>query len=270
MNVLGYRCPLCQLPLKANPHGLACDNKHQFDRAKEGYFNLLPVQHKHSKVPGDSVEMVNARRNFLAQGHYQPLQQALIEQLSLVTAKAQILDLGCGEGYYTNAVSNQLNDSQVWGLDIAKAAIRYAAKRSQKANFSVASSAKLPFADNFADIIYKVFAPINLDELKRVLKPEGTFISVVPGPKHLLELKQLIYSDPKYHKPEALPNGFELIRQQQLSQQITLTKPQHIADLATMTPFTWKLKEEKKQQLINGGTFKISLDFTINIYQTGS
>lgn len=45
--------------------------------AKEGYVNLLPVQHKRSRDPGDSAEMMQARRAFLDAGHYQPLREQL-------------------------------------------------------------------------------------------------------------------------------------------------------------------------------------------------
>ncbi|MCX2959526.1 MAG: 23S rRNA (guanine(745)-N(1))-methyltransferase, partial [Serratia symbiotica] len=75
----------------------------QFDCAKEGYVNLLPVQHKRSKLPGDSVEMMQARRAFLDAGYYRPLQQRVVERLEpLLKADAMaLLDIGCGEGYYT-------------------------------------------------------------------------------------------------------------------------------------------------------------------------
>lgn len=58
-----------------------CPQRHQFDMAKEGYVNLLPVQHKRSRDPGDSAEMMQARRAFLDAGHYQPLRDAIVGQL---------------------------------------------------------------------------------------------------------------------------------------------------------------------------------------------
>ncbi len=56
-------CPLCQLPLIKeqinNKQGRwYCDNNHSFDIAKQGYTNLLPVQNKKSRSPGDDAEMV--------------------------------------------------------------------------------------------------------------------------------------------------------------------------------------------------------------------
>ncbi len=80
-----------------------CPQRHQFDMAKEGYVNLLPVQHKRSRDPGDSAEMMQARRAFLDAGHYQPLRDAIVAQLRewLDEKATAVLDIGCGEGYYT-------------------------------------------------------------------------------------------------------------------------------------------------------------------------
>ena len=68
-----YRCPLCQQALLLNEKSYRCENNHSFDQAKQGYVNLLPVQFKHSKEPGDNKAMVQARRAFLDKGYYQPL-----------------------------------------------------------------------------------------------------------------------------------------------------------------------------------------------------
>ncbi len=57
-------CPLCHSSLNLTERSWCCENRHQFDQAKEGYVNLLPVQHKGSREPGDSAEMMQARRDF--------------------------------------------------------------------------------------------------------------------------------------------------------------------------------------------------------------
>lgn len=96
--------PLCFSPLKLNNNSWQCSNNHQFDRAKEGYVNLLPVQHKRSKDPGDSAEMMQSRRQFLNAGHYDPMRQCVTEKLAqyLSEQSENVLDIGCGEGYYTD------------------------------------------------------------------------------------------------------------------------------------------------------------------------
>lgn len=263
-----YQCPLCQLALTANPQGFNCANNHQFDGAKEGYVNLLPVQKKGSKVPGDSKAMVMARRDFLATDAYGFLRQAVVDTLKdHLEATATIIDAGCGEGYYTNAFGEAFVDYQVYGVDIAKAAIRYAAKRSQQVHFAVASNIDLPFADNVADLVCKIFAPIAHKEIIRVLKPQGLLLSVVPGPRHLFELKQKIYEFPKEHLDEACPEGFERAGTQSFSTTQTLTEPDQIANLAQMTPFAWKIGKSEKQQLVEGGDFEVTFDFALNLYK---
>jgi 23S rRNA (guanine745-N1)-methyltransferase len=269
-----YRCPQCKASLNANQQGFSCANRHQFDRAKEGYVNLLPVQNKGSKIPGDSPEMVISRRDFLATNAYGFLQRAVADILkSRLDKSATVIDAGCGEGYYTNALAEQLPEGQVYGVDIAKAAVRYAAKRSKAANttkalhFCVASNINLPFADSFADLICKIFAPVEAKEIARVLKSNGLFMTVVPGPKHLFELKQVIYEFPKEHEPEVCPDGFELVDTQSLSQTQVLGKTADIANLCQMTPFAWKIGEQKKQRLIEAGDLSITFDFVVNVYR---
>ncbi len=266
-----YQCPQCKEPLTVNQQGFSCANRHQFDRAKEGYVNLLPVQNKGSKIPGDSPEMVISRRDFLATNAYGFLQQAVAVTLkNQLGNAATIIDAGCGEGYYTKALAEQLPEGQVYGVDIAKTAVRYAAKRSKSnkaLHFCVASNINLPFADNFADLICKIFAPVEVKEIGRVLKPNGIFMTVVPGPKHLFELKQVIYELPKEHEPEVCPDGFELVNTQPLTQTQVLNKAIDIANLCQMTPFAWKLAEQKKQQLIEAGEMPVTFDFVVNVYR---
>lgn len=78
---MSFSCPLCHAPLTRAEKTFICPLGHQFDRAKEGYVNLLPVQHKRSRDPGDSAEMMQARRAFLDAGHYQPLRDAVVDLL---------------------------------------------------------------------------------------------------------------------------------------------------------------------------------------------
>lgn len=67
--------------------------------------------------PRDTPESVDARRAFLQGGYYQPLQQAVVALLKQLDVKA-ILDIGCGEGYYTSAMQQVVE--QCVGVDIAK------------------------------------------------------------------------------------------------------------------------------------------------------
>ncbi len=139
-----FSCPLCHAPLSRHERAFICPQRHQFDIAKEGYVNLLPVQHKRSRDPGDNAEMMQARRAFLDAGHYQPLRDTICSlfEETLPAEATALLDIGCGEGYYTQAFAGvgRARGAQTVGLDVSKAAIRAAAKRYPQVMFCVASS----------------------------------------------------------------------------------------------------------------------------------
>ncbi|WP_312241284.1 23S rRNA (guanine(745)-N(1))-methyltransferase [Pantoea sp.] len=265
-------CPLCQRPLSLQRTSWRCDNHHQFDQAKEGYVNLLPVQHKGSREPGDSAEMMQARRAFLDAGHYQPLRQKVAEWLPALLSAPQprVLDIGCGEGYYTAAVADALHqqtEAEVYGLDVAKVAIRAAAKRYRDILFCVASSHRLPFADASLAAVLRIYAPCNEEELKRVLKPGGYLLTVTPGPRHLLQFKALIYREVRLHMPEEKPYaGFTRIDQQNLAYPMRLTGAE-ATTLLQMTPFAWRAREEVWQTLAQAGQFSCEADFCLTLWR---
>lgn len=261
-----FSCPLCHTPLSRSERSFSCENRHQFDIAKEGYVNLLPVQHKRSRDPGDSAEMMQARRAFLDAGHYQPLRDAISEQLkvSLPAEASAILDIGCGEGYYTNAFAESRQDVQTFGLDVSKAAIRAAAKRYPQVMFCVASSHRLPFQESSIDAVVRIYAPCKAEELSRVVKPGGMVITAAPGPRHLLELKGLIYKEAQLHAPDAGEiEGFEVIEQQSIAYEMNLTGTQAVA-LLQMTPFAWRAKPEMWETLAKEEHFRCQTDFTLH------
>lgn len=170
---MSFSCPLCHQPLSREKNSYICPQRHQFDMAKEGYVNLLPVQHKRSRDPGDSAEMIQARRAFLDAGHYQPLRDAIVAQLRerLDEKATAVLDIGCGEGYYTHAFADVLPEITTFGLDVSKVAIKAAAKRYPQVTLCVASSHRLPFSDTSMDAIIRIYAPCKAEEFARVVKP---------------------------------------------------------------------------------------------------
>lgn len=261
------RCPLCKLPMQINAHGLACENRHQFDRAKEGYFNLLPVQHKHSREPGDAREQLQARRQFLQAGFFDPLKKRL--QALVPLGVQTVLDIGCGEGYFTRALADTAPQAQVYGVDIAKAGVRLAAKSATDKNrnvFVVASSVDLPFADHSVDFITRIYAPSHDTELWRVIKPDGLLVIVAPAERHLLGLRQRIYAEVRPHAVPATPKGFRQIAQERLTDELVIDESPLCKALLTMTPFAWRLPTELRQRLEVEGLVD-QLDFGIHLYQ---
>ncbi|CAI0767538.1 MULTISPECIES: 23S rRNA (guanine(745)-N(1))-methyltransferase [Serratia] len=269
---MSYQCPLCHRPLHFSQQQWRCDSHHQFDCAKEGYVNLLPVQHKRSRQPGDSAEMMQARRAFLDAGYYRPLQQRVAELLdsSLAAGAAALLDIGCGEGYYTAEVAARLAQGRtmaVYGLDVAKVAIRYAAKRYPKVSFCVASSHRLPFAEGALDAVLRIYAPCKAEELARVVKPGGIVVTVSPGPRHLYQLKERVYPQVQLHdEQDEQFEGFDRESREALAYDMALPGEQ-AANLLQMTPFAWRASPEVRQRLAASENFSCETDFVIAAYR---
>ncbi|MCL1079180.1 23S rRNA (guanine(745)-N(1))-methyltransferase [Parashewanella spongiae] len=266
-----YICPLCAQPLSQIERTYKCKNRHSFDIAKEGYVNLLPVHKKSSIDPGDNKEMMRSRREFLDKGFYQYLSdrinQLILEFKLNVT---NLLDIGCGEGYYTNRLVESLSSqssTNAYGLDISKTAVKLAAKRYKDVNFCVASAFDTPFADNSFDGVLKVYAPSALTELKRIIKQDGYLITVSPGPEHHWFLKTVIYSEPKLNSNEDdLLEGFELVHSERLQSLMSLNEATDVTNFLSMTPYAWKLSEFQKSQLC-ANNLKCELDFKIQIHK---
>lgn len=267
---MSFQCPLCHEPLTLTERSYRCSNNHSFDLAKEGYVNLMPVQHKRSKDPGDNKEMMQARRRFLDLDYYAPLRDKLSQLCShnSLDATSTILDIGCGEGYYTSHIARHVA-ANVYGLDISKAMIRQAAKRYDNVQFTVASSHRLPLADASLNAIIRIYAPCNHQELVRTIADNGIVITVTPAARHLYQLRELIYDDVRLHddEPEII-EGFILESEEKISY------PMHLSggdayDLLQMTPFAWKATEATISQLKAAQTFTCETDFSVRVYRKG-
>ncbi|MEX9868765.1 23S rRNA (guanine(745)-N(1))-methyltransferase [Providencia huaxiensis] len=271
---MNYQCPLCFTPLNFINNSYRCVENHQFDCAKEGYVNLLPVQHKRSKDPGDNAEMMQARRQFLDAGHYHPMREKVAEKLIqfIPSSHPSLLDIGCGEGYYTDYFSRELakhfEKYSVLGLDVSKVAIRYAAKRYKSVRFCVGTSHRLPFSNNSLGGVVRIYAPCKVQELSRILVSKGVLITVTPAAEHLQELKALIYDEVKLHptKEEDLPN-LSLIDSCRLNYKMALTGYEAY-ELLMMTPFAWRASEQVKENLQQAEVKEYTADFLIRVYQS--
>lgn len=266
-----YLCPLCAAPLTLTERTWGCSQQHKFDMAKEGYVNLLPVQKKNSKDPGDNKQMMFARREFLNAGYYQGLSDRVNELALEFSAEAkQILDIGCGEGYYSQRlfhVLSQHHDCNLQGIDISKSAIKYAAKRYPNLQFCVASAYEMPIASQSVDLAIRIYAPSKVEELQRIMADGGLLITVSPGPLHHFTLKQEIYAEPRLHTVSAAHiAGFECLHQERLISQLELTKSDHIAHFLEMTPYAWKFTDAQKQAFALQG-LSCELDFQIEVHR---
>ena len=253
-----WRCPLCGGQLTGSST-LKCEKGHCFDRAKEGYWHLLPVQSMRTKAPGDSREMVAARRSFLNAGYYGIFGKAL-GQLCLEygvpadpEAPLRLLDAGCGEGWYDRNIAQKFAEAgrplQLAGFDIAKPAVRLAAKALPTAQYAVASSFSQPVRTGWADLLLNCFSPFAQEEFLRVLRPGGRMVYVVPGAEHLYQMKAVLYEKP-YKNPvqEVAYDGFRAIGEREVSGSITVPHEQ-LEALFAMTPYYWKTPRSGAERL---------------------
>ncbi len=151
--------------------------------------HLLPVQQKNSKVPGDSALMMQSRRDFLNAGYDQPLSDAVNQIFSeVLPAQASLLDLGCGEGYYSNRLMQALANKELglYGLDIAKPLSKKPLKAIRRSNFVSPVPGICLLPTKSFDAALKLCAPCEPDELARVLKTDGLLLTVTPAPQHLI------------------------------------------------------------------------------------
>lgn len=268
-----FRCPICGAPLTREERSYLCPNRHSYDLSKEGYTHLLPANQKHSAAPGDDKLMAAARRDFLSKGYYAPLLNTLSCQiLSLSGENPVILDNGCGEGYYTSGICRALREAgknpRVAGIDISKFILRYAAKRDKTIEFAVASSYHLPVADESVDILLNCFSPLALEEFRRVLRPGGYFLYVVPAADHLWEMKEVLYDRPYPNEEKETPyEGFAYQTIVPVEDTITLENQADIQALFGMTPYAWKTPRAGKERLAALDSLTCRISFRIHIFQ---
>ena len=269
-------CPICREALHLEGKTWQCENRHSYDQAKQGYVNLHVVQHKNSKSPGDTPDAVAARRRFLQTGAYQPLQQAVSELLHSISAKA-VLDIGCGEGYYTQAMADVV--PQVVAVDIAKSAVQTAAKQAHQSNenhkvqnitWVVGTGAVLPVLDQSMEVCTSLFSPLPKVEMLRVLKKQGYLIIVTPAPQHLFAMREALFDEVKAHEPDKfvtqMSPEFSLISKQIITTDLDLDQ-QQLKDLIAMTPYAWKAKAYKRQALEVQSSFQLSASFYLFLLQ---
>ncbi len=273
-------CPHCKSELTLSEKSYRCENNHCFDLGKAGDLNLLLVNQKHSKSPGDSKEMVNERHYFLESGAYSPIAELLAKTVMKLTQGEPrvIADAGCGEGYYLRQVQRLCfshseyfdnNGGLFVGWDISKYAVQKAAKF---ANFSAlwltASNAHIPLADNSVDILISAFGFEVSEEFARVLKPNGYVITLDAGENHLLSLRKVIYPviKPFREKPFLNKTLFSCVGKDSTTYHTLLNKTQ-LTQLMTMTPHLYRATYEGKQAVQQLDELEIDVDVQLRIYR---
>ena len=261
----------CGSALEREDRALRCANGHSYDIARQGYVHLLPVKQMHAKIPGDTKQMVDARRVFLSGGYYDAFRDKLAELTDkYLPENGVVLDAGCGEGFYTSALYEKAKakNSSVSGVDISKFAVKAAAGKYKGIDFAVASLFHLPCAENSADVLTDVFAPIVPEEFFRVLKPGGVMILAVPGARHLYGMKEVLYKEPyENEEHDTAYDGFEYLGRACVQKFITVNGQENIEALFSMTPYYWKTDVEGGERLRALDVLGTEIKFDFLVYR---
>lgn len=260
-------CPLCGLPLEKVEKTYTCTNRHGFDIARQGYVNLLTVQQKHSLAPGDTREQVLSRRAFLEAGFYQPISEALNQAALDYGASGEILDVGCGEGYYSARLAAALN-APLTGLDISKEAVRCASAKYKNARWLCATAAHIPVADGSAGVLTSLFALTLPEEFHRVLQEKGLFLQVLAAEDHLMGLKSIVYEELTHKEKNSVPTlpGFQLLESRSIRFSFTVEGEQ-LRSLFAMTPHLFRIGKAGAQRLAETNTLTDTASCVLNIYR---
>jgi 23S rRNA (guanine745-N1)-methyltransferase len=169
-------------------HTLRCANHHSYDIARQGYVTLAgTIRHR-----GDTAAMLDARGEFLAGGHFDPIADA-VTAAAAGAPPGPVLDVGAGTGFYQARVLDALADRVGYAIDASSAAARRAARSHPRAWALVCDVWEaLPFRTGAAALVLNVFAPRNPAEMRRVLADDGRLVVVHPTPHHLHDASEAL------------------------------------------------------------------------------
>ena len=278
------RCPVCGRAVETDGKTLYCvggERRHSFDFASSGYVNLLPPGRGKNSHTGDDKAMISARTRFLDKGYYGRISERIGELISSFAEKDGageifIVDCACGEGYHTcNIVKTVAKNGIVpcaAAFDASKYGVDRGAKRSSKlergeAFFAAANIFSLPLADKSADFVLSIFAPIAWDEAARVLKDGGKLIVASSGERHLYELRQVLYDEPREASGVVkMPEGYVLDGEETVSYTVTVEGNGAVADLFYMTPFCYKTSKSDAEKLSRIDSLDVTVEVKLSVF----
>ena len=260
-------CPVCGAELNRLDNRYVCPRGHSFDIARQGYVNLLTVQQKHSRNPGDTREQVLSRREFLEADFYAPIAQTLIDTAKSLGISGPVLDVGCGEGYYSARLAQALG-APLTGLDISKEAVRCAAGKYKGAQWLCATASHIPVADGSAALLTSLFALTAPEEFHRVLEQDGYFFQVLAAQDHLLGLKRIIYDQLTFKEKDTQPEfpGFERVQSVPIRFSFTVEGKQ-VQNLLSMTPHVFRISKDGAARLTNTPCLTDTASCMLNVFR---
>ena len=244
-----FACPICQENLTLVESSLKCNNHHSFDLAKFGYVNLAPQIKQSANYDKENFQN---RQQILEAGFYQAILEAVSDLLASSKTTTTILDIGCGEGFYSRKLQESHSEKTFYAFDISKDSVQIAAKSEPNwaVNWFVADLARLPIKDASMDILLDIFSPANYGEFRRVLSKDGILIKVIPTENHLKEIRQKVqdqltnkdYSNQDIK--EHFKGHFTILSNQTASLTKTITADQ-LQALLSMTPLLFHVDQSK-------------------------
>jgi SAM-dependent methyltransferase len=226
-----------------------CQRGHSFDYARSGYLNLTRATGARPRS-GDTAEMVEARAEFLATGHYRPIADAVVAAVAAADRPAGALaEIGSGTGYYLDAAARARREREqglacAVGIDLSKPAAALAARRHRDLEFVVADAeVRIPLRDSAAAVALSVFSPRPGAELGRVVRLGGELIVALAGPRHLERLRERldligIHEDKLERLAERLEPWFDLVSTAPVEYELRLGA-EDARRLALMGPNAW-------------------------------
>ena len=244
-----FACPICRENLALVESSLKCKNRHSFDLAKSGYVNLAPQIKQSANYDKENFQN---RQQILEAGFYQAILEAVSDLLSNSKNAKTILDIGCGEGFYSRKLQESHPDKTFYAFDISKDSVQIAAKSEPNwaVNWFVGDLARLPIKDTSMDILLDIFSPANYGEFKRILKENGLLIKVIPTENHLKEIRQRVQDQltNKDYSNQEIKNHFQehftILSSQTASLTKTITAEQ-LQALLSMTPLLFHIDQSK-------------------------
>ena len=244
-----FSCPICQKKLTLVETSLKCDNRHSFDLAKFGYVNLAPQIKQSANYDKENFQN---RQQILEAGFYQAILEGISDLLATKPSAKIVLDIGCGEGFYSRKLQEVHPEKTFYAFDISKDSIRIAAKSEPNwaVNWFVGDLARLPIKDASMDILLDIFSPANYGEFRRVLSKDGILIKVIPTENHLKEIRQRVQDQltKKDYSNQDIKEHFQEHFSIQSSQIVSLTKPittEQRQALLSMTPLLFHVDQSK-------------------------
>ncbi len=244
-----FACPICQENLTLVESSLKCDNRHSFDLAKFGYVNLAPQIKQSANYDKENFQN---RQQILEAGFYQAILETISDFLATNPSAKTVLDIGCGEGFYSRKLQESHSDKTFYAFDISKDSVQIAAKSEPNwaVNWFVGDLARLPIKDASMDILLDIFSPANYGEFRRVLSKDGLLIKVIPTENHLKEIRQMVqdHLTNKDYSNLDIKEHFQEHFSIQSSQIASLTKPittEQRQALLSMTPLLFHIDQSK-------------------------